>query len=97
MKKEENGIIINKDNYKGYVELYETYHFMTEEEKSLEKNMARRCCKVSIIGLATIMITAAFLSIPALEIMFYIEVGALVSSLIGLTVVYTKKTQDMKK
>lgn len=98
MKKKEKNITINKDNYKGYVELYKVQQFLTNKKNSdIDK------CASSILKLffcvATVMMAFLFLQPAGLIIGTILKVLILLyaASVIGINVKYFKQYFDIKR
>lgn len=97
MKKEEE-IVINKDNYKGYVELYKKQHFLTDEEYRYQMKVLGNGVIIFVGGIVLLALTAPFIALGKIfSTMFYLESTALIVSEIGIGLIGSKKMSDMKK
>lgn len=98
MKKEKKKIIINKDNYKGYVELYKAYYYPTKEEFYLQKKEFKKAIKVYLIGLGIAVVTSPLCFFgPIAKMIFDIQLTTWLACLIGTGIVGLKEFYDLKK
>lgn len=95
---EREKLIINKDNYKGYAELYRFRRFTFYKECGI--NQIKLIKKSSIafgVVLMSILITAPFISLGLLPNIAIIEAVAFMPTLGFFSIEYFKKTNNYKK